>query len=65
MRDLWRLIAFAMDGITAFSNLPLRFWGMLGAVIAGISLIYGVSPHHAHLHLWHRRARLRIASSSR
>jgi hypothetical protein len=39
----WRLTALAIDGISAFSNLPLRLWGILGAVIAGVSLIYGVS----------------------
>ncbi len=39
----WRLTALAIDGITAFSNLPLRLWGILGALIAGISLVYGVS----------------------
>ena len=42
-RDPWRLIAFALDGISAFSNLPLQLWSLLGAVIAGISLIYGAS----------------------
>jgi hypothetical protein len=41
--DLWRLSALAIDGITAFSKLPLKIWGVLGAVIAGISLIYGLS----------------------
>jgi glycosyltransferase involved in cell wall biosynthesis len=41
--DPWRLIAFALDGISAFSNLPLQLWGLLGAVIAGISLVYGAS----------------------
>jgi polyisoprenyl-phosphate glycosyltransferase len=39
---LWRLTALAIDGISAFSNLPLRLWGMLGAAIAGLSMIYGV-----------------------
>jgi polyisoprenyl-phosphate glycosyltransferase len=39
----WRLTALAIDGISAFSNLPLRLWGILGACIAGVSLIYGVS----------------------
>jgi glycosyltransferase involved in cell wall biosynthesis len=38
----WRLTALAIDGISAFSNLPLRLWGLLGAVIAGFSMIYGV-----------------------
>jgi polyisoprenyl-phosphate glycosyltransferase len=40
---LWRLTALAVDGISAFSNLPLRLWGMLGAAIAGISMIYGLT----------------------
>ncbi len=40
---LWRLSALAIDGLTAFSNLPLRIWAALGAVIAGISLVYGLS----------------------
>ncbi len=40
---LWRLTALAVDGISAFSNLPLRLWGILGAVIAGVSLVYGIS----------------------
>ena len=31
-----RLMAFAFDGISAFSNLPLQLWGLLGAVIAGV-----------------------------
>jgi polyisoprenyl-phosphate glycosyltransferase len=39
----WRLTALAIDGISAFSNLPLRLWGILGAFIAGVSLVYGVS----------------------
>jgi glycosyltransferase involved in cell wall biosynthesis len=39
----WRLTALAIDGITAFSNLPLRMWGVLGAIIAGVSLVYGIS----------------------
>ncbi|MFI5317092.1 MAG: glycosyltransferase family 2 protein [Myxococcota bacterium] len=40
--DPWRLMAFALDGISAFSNLPLQLWGLLGAAIAAISLVYGV-----------------------
>ena len=39
----WRLTALAIDGISAFSNLPLRLWGVLVAVIAGVSLVYGIS----------------------
>jgi polyisoprenyl-phosphate glycosyltransferase len=40
---LWKLIALAIDGISAFSNLPLHIWGMLGAAIAGLSLMYAAS----------------------
>ena len=57
---LWRLTALAVDGISAFSNLPLRLWGILGASIAGISLLYGVSRIVENDDLRHRRARLRI-----
>jgi glycosyltransferase involved in cell wall biosynthesis len=39
---LWRLSTLALDGITAFSNLPLQLWGLLGAAIAGVSMVYGV-----------------------
>jgi len=41
--SLWRLSALAVDGISAFSNLPLRLWGLLGAAIDGISMIYALS----------------------
>jgi polyisoprenyl-phosphate glycosyltransferase len=41
--SFWKLIALAIDGISAFSNLPLQLWGMLGAAIAGLSLMYGAS----------------------
>jgi polyisoprenyl-phosphate glycosyltransferase len=38
-----RLTTHALDGITAFSDLPLRISSVLGALIAGLSLIYGVA----------------------
>jgi len=38
----WRLWNFALDGITAFSTLPLRIWSYIGLVIAALSLIYAV-----------------------
>jgi len=38
----WRLWNFALDGITAFSTLPLRIWSYVGVVIAALSLIYAV-----------------------
>jgi hypothetical protein len=38
--SLWRLWNFALDGITAFSTLPLRIWSYVGLTIAILSLIY-------------------------
>ncbi|MDE2371723.1 MAG: glycosyltransferase family 2 protein [Burkholderiales bacterium] len=37
-----RLLALALTGLTAFSNLPLRLWSSLGAVIAFLSFGYGL-----------------------
>ena len=37
---VWRLWNFALDGITAFSTLPLRMWSYVGLGIALISLVY-------------------------
>jgi glycosyltransferase involved in cell wall biosynthesis len=39
--NLRRLSALAITGITAFSDLPLRIWSLVGAFIAAIALIYG------------------------
>ena len=39
---LWRLSRLAINGLTAFSRLPLIIWGGIGAVIAGVSLAYGI-----------------------
>ena len=36
----WRLLNFALDGITAFSTWPLRVWSYVGVVIAALSLVY-------------------------
>jgi len=36
----WRLWNFALDGITAFSTMPLRIWSYVGAVIAAASFAY-------------------------
>jgi glycosyltransferase involved in cell wall biosynthesis len=43
-RSSWRLsrlLAFAMDALSAFSTLPLRVWSWIGAAVAGLSLLYG------------------------
>ena len=37
-RRLWH---FAIDGVAAFSTLPLRVWSLLGLVISAFSLAYG------------------------
>jgi glycosyltransferase involved in cell wall biosynthesis len=38
----WRLWNFALDGITAFSTLPLRIWSYIGAILAGVGFLYAV-----------------------
>ena len=37
-----RLLRLAADGITAFSNAPLKIWGLVGAVVAGATFLYAV-----------------------
>ncbi|HEY1131050.1 MAG TPA: glycosyltransferase family 2 protein [Roseateles sp.] len=39
--SLGRLLRLALDGVTAFSNLPLRIWSSLGGFIAFGALGYG------------------------
>lgn len=39
--SLWRLWQFALEGITSFSTLPLRFWSYAGFIIAFLALLYG------------------------
>lgn len=36
----WKLLRFAFDGLTAFSNFPLRVWSVIGAFIAGLAFVY-------------------------
>ena len=37
----FNLFKLAMTGLTAFSNVPLRLWGILGAIISLLSFAYG------------------------
>lgn len=39
--SLWRLLRYALDGLSAFSTFPLRVWSALGLVLALISVLYG------------------------
>jgi polyisoprenyl-phosphate glycosyltransferase len=40
--NYWKLWNFALDGIIAFSFLPLKVWSYVGVVISAISLLYAV-----------------------
>lgn len=35
-----RLLRFAFDGLTAFSNFPLKVWGLIGASISALAFVY-------------------------
>jgi glycosyltransferase involved in cell wall biosynthesis len=35
-----KLLRFAFDGLTSFSNFPLRVWGVIGAVISSLAFVY-------------------------
>lgn len=37
-----RLVALAANGLLDFSSFPLRFWGILGAVVSFIALFFGL-----------------------
>lgn len=37
-----KLLELALTGITAFSDVPLRVWGVIGLIISFISLSYGI-----------------------
>jgi len=38
--NLMRLLRFAFDGLVAFSDMPLRIWTVIGAVISGFAFFY-------------------------
>lgn len=38
--NFFKLLRFAFDGLTAFSNFPLRIWSGIGAVISGLAFLY-------------------------
>ena len=38
----WRLWNFALDGITAFSTMPLRIWSYVGALISAAAFAYAL-----------------------
>ncbi len=38
--NFWKLWNFALDGIFAFTSLPLRIWSYIGGVIGLLSLVY-------------------------
>jgi polyisoprenyl-phosphate glycosyltransferase len=38
--NYWRLWNFALDGLTAFSTLPLRVWSYIGAFVSFMSFVY-------------------------
>lgn len=40
--NYWRLWTYALDGLLAFSTIPLRIWTYLGATIALLSLAYAL-----------------------
>lgn len=40
--NFWRLLNLALEGITSFSSVPLRFWTYLGGSVALISFIFAM-----------------------
>lgn len=38
----WKLWNLALEGITSFSNVPLKIWTYIGVIVAGCSFIYGI-----------------------
>lgn len=37
-----KLLNLALDGVTSFSNVPLRFWSCLGGVVAFVSFLFAM-----------------------
>ncbi|TAO01132.1 MAG: glycosyltransferase [Phormidium sp. SL48-SHIP] len=40
--NYWKLWNFALDGITAFSSLPLKVWSYVGLIVSSIALVYAI-----------------------
>lgn len=40
--NYWKLWNFALDGITAFSSVPLKIWSYLGLAISSLAFIYAL-----------------------
>lgn len=40
--SMLRLLRYAIDGLSAFSTLPLRVWSVIGLVLASLSGLYGL-----------------------
>ena len=40
--SMLRLLRYAIDGLSAFSTLPLRVWSVMGLMLAGMSGLYGL-----------------------
>jgi glycosyltransferase involved in cell wall biosynthesis len=40
--NYWKLINFAIDGVTGFSTVPLRVWSFVGAVVSLIGFSYAL-----------------------
>ncbi|MBI1206233.1 MAG: glycosyltransferase [Azospirillum sp.] len=38
----FKLLSLSLDGLTAFSTFPLRVWGVIGAAVSGLALLYAV-----------------------